>query len=142
MRSKLDVLAAEPAVIGMQFPSRDSNELYVCEIYESKGKLMSYSKPGMQKTATDLVIGCSDPSCGGRFHSRLSYRGQWALTKVVACTCTGPGTVASTTGSTAIPTRALVQLVKPLLAADLAAKSKVIVAAVAPYVYRPLHPSH
>ena len=89
MRSKIDVLAAEPAVVGMEFPSRDSNELYVCKIYESKGKLMSYSKPGMQKTATDLVIGCSDPSCGGWFHYRLSYKGQWALTKVVACTCTG-----------------------------------------------------
>ena len=45
-------------------------------------------------------------------------------------------------GSTAIPTWALAQLVKPLLAADLAVKSKVLMAAVAPYVYWPLHPSH
>ena len=141
MRIKDQVFAAEPAAIGMEFNSRDSSELHACEIYESTGQLSTFSKQGLRKNATNMVIGCSDPNCGGRYHFRATYKGPWVLTCEVDCNCTDAATVTSATGSTAIPTRALVQLVKPLVEADPKVTSKVIEALLTQYMYRLPNPS-
>ena len=137
IRTKNQVRAAEPVGIGAEFDSRDTCELYVGELYESTGQLTSL----VRKNATSMVIGCSDPNCGGRYHFRATYKGPWVLTCKVDCNCTDAATVTSATGSTAIPTRALVQLVKPLVEADPKVTSKVIEALLTQYMYRLPNPS-
>jgi len=60
----------------------------------------------------------------------------WILRKFEACTCSGPGTVSPATGSAAIPTEALLEVIKPLVFGDPHVKSAVLMAALEPIIFR------
>ena len=141
MRTKQQVVSAPCLVKGASFPNRDACELYAAEILEAQGKLMAVSRKGFEKTASRLTAGCTKPGCKG-CHKFLNKIDHWELTGIVPCSCPpGPAIVTPSTGSTAIPTRALVAMLKPLFEGDQKISKKALVQVLTDVLYRPINPS-
>lgn len=135
-RAKDVVLAAEVPAVGLVLFDRDSCELLAGEMSERRGQLTSLSKKGCCKKVNLLSVGCAGLECKGNMVFGFVESGCWALKKMIPCTCSGQGQVSSAAGSTAIPNGALMEVIKPLVAADNSVKSKVLAAALQPYLFR------
>jgi hypothetical protein len=131
-RTMVDVNAAAPPVRGSVLPNRDSCELLAAEYYEKTGRLTYLAR----KNAENLTVRCFAEPCCGMMSFSFNFSTSWALLKFEACTCSGPGTVSPATGSTAFPTKALLEIIKPLVHADPSVKHSVLTAALEPYLFR------
>ena len=140
-REKDDVLQGPLPNEGASFASRDACELLAGEIFESTGALSSVTKHGGVKNATNLTVSCAS---GCKAVISFSFTGGgigWLLTKMVKCSCPAPAAVTTANGSTAIPSAALLEIVKPLIKEKAKVNSCILVACLTPYLFRPPNPS-
>ena len=113
-------------------PNRDSCEVLAGEVFEQHGSLTYLER----KNAEHLTVRCIAKACGGVMSFTLDRSCDWILRKFEACTCSGPGTVSPATGSAAIPTEALLEVIKPLVFGDPHVKSAAPMAALEPIIFR------